>query len=113
MNADGSNPRNLTRSPGDDGGGLVWSPDGRRIAFSSTRDTRDKDNPELYVMDADGSNVRRLSRSPGPEGPFSWSSDGRRLAFWRYPVKPRWAFFVMNADGSGVRKVTWALPGKR
>jgi TolB protein len=91
----------------------VWSPDGRRIAFASARDTRDKDNPELYLMDADGSNVRRLTRTPWAEGPLSWSPDGRRLAFWRYPAKPRWAFFVMNADGSGVRKVTWSLAGRR
>ena len=35
----------------------VWSPDGRRIAFSSERDG----NPEVYVMNADGSGVTRLT----------------------------------------------------
>jgi TolB protein len=118
MNADGSGPRNLTRNPGNDGGvggisGAAWSPDGRRILFASTRDTRDDDNPELYVMNADGSNMRRLTRRPGFEGFLSWSPDGRRIAFSDYAAKPRWAFFVMNADGSGVRQVNWALPGKR
>jgi Tol biopolymer transport system component len=118
MNADGTNPRNLTRSAANDGGvrgvaGLVLSPDGRRIAFASTRDTRDEDNPELYVMNADGSKLRRLTHAPGSEAPFSWSPDGTRLAFARFPVKPRWAFFVMNADGTGVRKMTWSLPGSR
>ena len=93
-------------------GGSAWSPDGRTIVFASTRDTRDQDHPELYVMNADGSNVRRLTRSPGVETVLSWSPDGRKLAFQRFPAKPRWAFFVMNADGSGVRKVTWSLPGK-
>jgi TolB protein len=115
MDADGSNPRNLTRSPRIDGeipggGGLVVSPDGRRIAFASTRDTRDEDNPELYVMNTDGSGLRRVTHSPGIEALRSWSPDGRQLVFVRFPTKPRWAFFVMNVDGSGLRKVNWKLP---
>jgi len=118
MDADGSDPRNLTNSPGNDGGvggigGAFWSPDGTRIAFASTRDTRDDDNPELYVMNADGSNIQRLTRSPSVEGFLSWSPDGRKLAFTRYPSNPRWAFFVMNADGSDVRQVSWSLPGRK
>jgi TolB protein len=108
MNADGSDPRNLTRNAFRDDGGF-WSPDGQRIVFGTNRDRND----EIYVMNADGSGQRRLTRTRKGEFPFSWSPDGRRLAFWRYPVKPRWAFFVMNADGSGVRKVTWSLPGRR
>jgi Tol biopolymer transport system component len=44
---------------------------------------------------------------------LSWSPDGRKLAFQTAPSKPRWAFFVVNADGSGVRKVLWSLPGQK
>ena len=109
MNADGSEPRNLTRNAADDSPGL-WSPNGRTIVFASARDTRDQDNAELYVMNADGSKVRRLTRTPGLEYLLGWSPDGKKLAFQRYPSTPRWAFYVMNADGSGVRKVTWSLP---
>jgi Tol biopolymer transport system component len=117
MTADGKNLRNLTHSPANDAGlggveGLLWSPDGSRIAFVSTRDTRDNDNPEVYVMNADGSAVHRLTRAPGVESLLSWSPDGRRLAFDRYPSSPRWAFFTVNADGTGERKVTWALPDR-
>ena len=40
MNADGSNPRNLTRQPVQrrrrSGRLRLWSPDGRKIAFAST-----------------------------------------------------------------------------
>ena len=78
VNADGSALRRLTRSPAYDGDPL-WSPDGRRIAFRSTRDG----NPELYVMDSDGSGQRRLTNSPGGESRFAWSPDGRKLAFVR------------------------------
>ena len=110
MNADGSDPRNLTRHPlrdGEDGQyGPLWSPDGRRIIFTTNRDR----TVEIYAMDADGGNVRRLTRTPGYDTPLSWSPDGRRIAFRSEPVSPRWAFFVMNADGTGVRKVTWSLP---
>jgi TolB protein len=108
MDADGRNPRNLTRDRLRDGneGGLAWSPDGRRIAFGTNRDR----NGEIYVMNADGTGQRRLTRTPEHEFVLGWSPDGRKLAFGRYPAKPRWAFFVMNADGSGARKITWSLP---
>ena len=56
---------------------------------------------------------RRVTRSPEYDEPLAWSPDGRKLAVWREGTKPRWAFLVMNADGTGVRKVSWALPGAR
>jgi TolB protein len=57
MNADGSNPRNLTNNPADDSFPM-WSPDGEQIAFMSKRDGND----EIYIMNADGSDVRRLTQ---------------------------------------------------
>ena len=46
----------------------VWSPDGRGIAFRSTRDG----NPEIYVMNADGSGQRNVTRSLESDGWFAW-----------------------------------------
>jgi Tol biopolymer transport system component len=57
VNADGRRRRLLTR---DAWHPLVWSPDGRKIAFDSLRDG----NAEIYVMNADGSDQRRLTRTP-------------------------------------------------
>jgi Tol biopolymer transport system component len=53
------------------------SPDGRRIAFASSRDG----NAEIYVMNADGSEPRRLTHDPHSDTAPSWSPDGRYLAF--------------------------------
>ena len=107
MDADSSDQRNLTRHPQPDGdAGYLWSPDGRSIAFTTSRDG----NSEIYVMNADGGDPQRLTRSPGAEALLSWSPDSRRIAFQRWPSTPRWAFFVMNVDGTGVRKVTWSIP---
>ena len=68
MDADGSEVRRLTRSRAYDGDPF-WSPDGRLIAFRSTRNG----NPEIYVMNADGSRQRRITRSPAIDGWFAWS----------------------------------------
>ena len=90
MNADGSEPRRLTSSPGEDEN-LPGRPDGTRLAFWSSRDG----NQEIYVMEADGSGQTNLTNSPSDEGWPSWSPDGGRIAFDRDDE-----VFVMNADGT-------------
>jgi Tol biopolymer transport system component len=69
MNADGSDVRRLTDSPGKDEG-PTWSPDGTKIAFSSDRDGQQ----EIYVMDADGGNPRRLTVDPGRDESPDWQT---------------------------------------
>ena len=112
MNADGTAQRNLTRHPLRDvdlGTRLFWSPDGSRIAFATNRHR----DVEVYVMSADGSGQRRVTRSPGFDEPLAWSPDGRRLVVRHEGLSPRWAFLVMNADGTNVRQVNWKRPGAR
>ena len=78
MDADSSEPRNLTQHPAKDVR-PAWSPDGRRIAFVSRRDG----NSEVYVMNADGSGKRNLTRNRASDDYPTWSPDGRRIAFLR------------------------------
>jgi dipeptidyl aminopeptidase/acylaminoacyl peptidase len=53
-------------------------PDGRRIAFISSRDGV----PQVYVGDAGGGNVRRITNlTAGVQPPLVVSADGSRLAF--------------------------------
>lgn len=47
-----------------------WSPNGLHIAFTSTRDGKDK--PEIYMMDYDGSNQQRVTFDGQNSAP-SWS----------------------------------------
>jgi dipeptidyl aminopeptidase/acylaminoacyl peptidase len=55
-----------------------WLPDGRSIAFISTRDGA----PQVFIAAADGSNVRALTaRAEGVQPPLVFSRDGRMLAF--------------------------------
>src|SRR6267378_1027481 len=55
----------------------AFSPDGSRIAFTSTRDGQ----AEIYVMDADGTSAARLTNSPGADGDASFTADGQAVVF--------------------------------
>ncbi len=54
-----------------------WSPDGRRIAFTSNRGG----SFNLFVMDADGANVSRLTEHGGNDRDPFWLPDGQSLIF--------------------------------
>lgn len=56
-----------------------WSPDGTRIAFSSTRGGGG--NFDIYVMEADGTGVTRLTDHAAPDQDPAWAADGRSLFF--------------------------------
>ncbi|MGD9723855.1 MAG: hypothetical protein AB7O59_20835 [Pirellulales bacterium] len=58
----------------------------------------------VFVMKADGSDIRRVAEGYADQGSPRWSHDGTRLAFDATvadSVARRW--FVINADGSGLR----------
>ncbi|HEX4683680.1 MAG TPA: S9 family peptidase [Gemmatimonadaceae bacterium] len=64
----------------------TWSPDGRLIAFESTRVPGDVDhsrNSDVFVVEARaGASPRKLTTFEGPDtGPFAWSPDGSLLAY--------------------------------
>ncbi len=98
--------RNLTR--GHDGLGPSWSPDGRRIAFSSERGA----NYEIYVMGSDGSNPRSLTNAIGSDMDPSWSPDGRHIAF-SSERDGNDEIYVMGSDGSNPRNLTNAIGSDR
>lgn len=57
--------------------GAQWSPDGKRLAFLSSRDGR----PQIYAMPAaGGAPVRLTQQKAGVQG-FRWSPDGRAIAY--------------------------------
>jgi TolB protein len=78
MNSDGTGAINLSSDAWFDGW-PSWSPDGRRIAFSSNR----SDPYQIYVMNADGSGVVRVVESPYTDVRPQWLPDGRGLIFNR------------------------------
>jgi dipeptidyl aminopeptidase/acylaminoacyl peptidase len=55
-----------------------WSPDGRHLAFISTRSS----GGDLFLADADGNNIRQVTKLPmGVQPPMVFSPDGSRIAF--------------------------------
>jgi dipeptidyl aminopeptidase/acylaminoacyl peptidase len=55
-----------------------WSPDGKHVAFISTRDG----SPQVYLADADGGNAKKLTQvAGGAQPPLVWSPDGTMVGF--------------------------------
>ena len=81
-----------------------WSPDGKRIVFFWSH--------EIWTMRGDGSHKLRLTRDSELDSGPVWSPNGRKIAWTRQQESLAPAVYVMNADGSGRRRLrTAALHG--
>src|SRR5215475_5634321 len=76
----------------DGGGGAVWSPDGKWIAFSGHQG----DKSGLFIVRPDGSEVTFLTEPNGTNSPLpgtgneiSWSPDSKQIAFVSSTPDPR------------------------
>lgn len=117
VSADGQNERQLTANTGDDFA-VSWSPDGARLAFTSTRDVIS----QLYVMNADGSDIVPLTADQESHADPAWSPDGTRIAYVTQQFG-QGDIWVMNADGTNRVQLTsddyndtapaWSPDGRR
>ncbi len=88
MDADGSNDHLIIpiwRVPD-------WSPDGSKIAYKG-----------IYVADTNGTNIELIHQGGGHP---AWSPDGSKIAFSAYAGGKVPHIWIMNADGSNLKKLT-------
>jgi Tol biopolymer transport system component/serine/threonine protein kinase len=79
-----------------------FSPDGKKIAFMSTRSGR----PEIWVCDGDGSNAVQLTSFGGPQVTNPrWSPDGERIAF-DSNAGGQFDIWVTSASGGKPQRMT-------
>ena len=108
IDADGKNRRRLSnRFIKDAEWHPAWSPDGKRIAYTSSgaMDTAGG-FWRIYVIDADGKNRQILSDDAVDDRQPSWSPDSKRIAFvsWRDGFGK--SIYVMDADGKNQQRLT-------
>ena len=103
MNADGSDPVNLTQ--GRDCASPAWSPDGTQIAYIA--------GSEIWLMDADGSSPQQVTDDAVDKARLFWSEDGSSIYYIAVPTWPlpdEWDgpdAFVTAPDGSGSSPADW------
>jgi Tol biopolymer transport system component len=84
------------------GGKMIYSPDGRYIAY----DMAEKDNPDkgdILIMAADGSREIPLVRHPADDNLLGWTPDGKRILFSsdRTGIMSAWAIQVADGKPQG------------
>src|SRR5262249_31619598 len=102
MNPDGSGIVNLHVFGSDP----ALSPDGKKIAFCSLRESQ---YSQIYVMNVDGSEPKRLTNYDAGDacGP-AWSHDGKRIAYYAFAQHdPRRnpEIWVMEAGGANPKRL--------
>lgn len=87
LGTDGKEQKQLTATPGKNSG-PKWSPDGKRIAFTSKRGT--DEIPQVYVIAPAGGEARKVSDLPTAPSGLKWSADGKTIYCigWTWPDSP-------------------------
>ena len=85
MNADGSDPKNLSANIAYDGW-PTWSPDGELILFTSNR-TGPANIGQLYSIEKDGSNLKQLTNGPGSFIQATWNKNKKIYAYQHWETE--------------------------
>ncbi len=94
MAIDGSDPLNLSNSPGNDYA-PVGNPRSDRVVFTTDRDG----NQEIYLMDIDGQLFANLTNNPAQDFNPTWNEGGGRIAFTT-DRDGNQEIYIMIEDGS-------------
>lgn len=131
VHPDGTGLEPLTQDPAFDDQATL-SPDGKTLAFVSTRKSG---YAQIWLMDVASRKARLVNSKPGTGFHPAWSPDGKWLTFssdqrrFAGHLPGRWekiqslSVFVVRPDGSGLRRITrgrgvagsprWSPDGKR
>ena len=86
----------------------AWSPDGKKVVFSSERDGR----WDLWVVSADGGTATRLTNDTDIDYHASWSPDGKWVAYGSGTAS-KFDLRVVSASGGAPRNIesgtAWVL----
>ena len=115
MRADGTDPVQLTRSPGYDGGPF-FSPDGKRLVYRSDR--RKNDLLQIFVADIVRDNngkvvsikkEKQLTRDANVNwGPY-WHPDGKHIIYATSAHgHSNYELYLMRSDGTRKTRITFA-----
>ncbi len=80
----------------------TYSPDGKRIAFTSDR----SGNYEIWVCNSDGSNAVQLTFLGEATGGPRWSPDGQSIIFHTAEIGKNSEIYAVSADGGAPRPLT-------
>ncbi len=100
MNADGSNPRQLTFSGGNSS--PTWHPDGSQIMYQSTRGGQF----EVWKINIDGTGETQLTFTAEESSLPAWSPDGTVIAFSSRHIDPSADVETMTPFGTNVVDIT-------
>ena len=103
---------------------LVWSPDGKQLAFAVHNDRGNgllpKNGRAIYVIRADGTGLRRVTpwkAVAGGVGELGWSPDGSHILFRSIvlgskgdPFLSTGNIYSIRPDGRGLRQLTHFPP---
>ena len=124
MDMDGKNVKQVTNTPGYDGGGW-FSPDGKKIVWRASRpETKEEiedyknllsqglvapTSMEVFIANADGSDAQQVTFLGKANWAPNFMPDGKRIIFasnHEYARGFPFNMYTINIDGSGLEKIS-------